>query len=145
MSLVKIRDTISPDLLRKARAAADRKPLLRAMGSAALSLAVRSFTDPGLRPSTWAPRKIEPPKDGHAILQSLRPMLRPSLRELSCDNDMVTIGSDRPYAAAHQLGYPENNLPARPFLPFTQAGQLSAKGKVAVERALRAALKARGL
>jgi hypothetical protein len=37
MSLVNIRDTITPDVLRKARAVAERKPLLRAMGSAVLA------------------------------------------------------------------------------------------------------------
>ena len=143
MALLPIKDTLSPDLARKLKAAGNRKPLLEAMGQAVKSLAIRAFTDEALRPSTWAPRKKEP-KDGHRLLQDST-MLRKSIRVISASNSQVTIGSDRPYAAAHQLGYAKNNLPARPFLPFKPDGTLTPAGLTAVERALRAGLKSQGL
>jgi phage gpG-like protein len=67
-------------------------------------------------------------------------MLRKSIRVISCDNDQVTIGSDRPYAAAHQLGREEINLPARPFLPFTREGNLTHAARTNVESVIRTAL-----
>ena len=139
--VTKIKDTITPDLQRKLKAMQDRTPYLKAMGTAVVSLAQRAFTDEGLRPSTWEKRKVEP-KDGHAPLIESG-ALRKSIRISSVTNKEVTISSDRPYAAAHQFGYPEHNLPARPFLPFDQSGHLTAKGAEQVEMALRAALKAR--
>lgn len=142
-NLILIKDTLAPDLARKLRAVSNRKPLLDAMGQAVKSLAVRAFTEAGLRPSTWEKRQVEP-ADGHLLLQDST-MLIKSIRVISVDDNQVTIGSDRPYAAAHQLGYPENNLPARPYLPFDAAGALTPKGKTAVERSLRAGLAAHGL
>ena len=37
------------------------------------------------------------------------------------DRDGVVIGSDRPYAATHQFGREEANIPARPFLGLSDA------------------------
>jgi len=140
-SFVKIKDTISPELLRMAKAASDPKPLLEAMGTAVVSMAQRAFTDEGLRPSTWDKRDPEP-KDGHALLiKSGR--LRKSIRISAVTKTEVTISSDAPYAAAHQFGCPEHNLPARPFLPFDKSGHLTPTGADKVEKALRRALKVR--
>lgn len=136
----KIKNGIAPDLLKKARAVKDRKPHLKAMGRSVISLGKRAFTDPDLRAKAWAPRKDDLP---HRLLQKST-MLRKSLRLQSVTNSVVTIGSDRPYAAAQQLGSSENNLPARPFLPFFR-GRLTARGNLAVNRALAASLKAQGI
>lgn len=143
MKLVKLSDTLTPDLRRKLDCVSDRKPILERMGQTVKSLAQRAFTDDGLRPSTWAPRKVEP-KDGHAILQKST-MLRKSIRVISADDKEVVIGSDRPYAAAHQLGYEPNNLPPRPFLPFHADGTLTQRGAANVAAVLKAALKPVGL
>ena len=143
MSLVKLSDTLTPDLHRKLQAVTNRRPILERMGQSVKSLAVRAFTDEGLRPSTWAPR-VKEPKDGHVILQEST-LLRKSIRVISADNNSVVIGSDRPYAAAHQLGYEPRNLPARPYLPFYRDGTLTPRGAKNVAAALRAALKPAGL
>lgn len=143
MKLIQLRDTLTPDLRRKALAVKNRKPLLQAMGQSVKSLAIRAFTDSALRPSTWAPRKVEP-KDGHLLLQQST-LLRKSINVTSTTNERVVIGSDRPYAAAHQLGSTTNNLPARPFLPFTADGALTPRGATNVTAALKAALKRVGL
>jgi phage gpG-like protein len=150
--LLKLTDTLTPDLTRKLKAVQNRAGVLRAMGQQVKSMARAAFTESELRPSTWAPRKQEP-KDGHRLLlgtsqpkgKASPPMLRGSIRVLSFDNTRVVIGSDRPYAAAHQLGSPKNNLPARPFLPFFPSGALTPEGQKRVGRVLTAWLKARGL
>lgn len=139
MSLILIRDSISPDLRRRAAATADRRPMLSAMGQAVKSLGIQAFTDPAKRPDYWAPRKDNLP---HALLQKST-SLRKSIRVGSLTNSMVTIVSDKPYAATHQLG--RDGIPARPFLPFYRSGQMTGLGRIRVERALVAALRSRGL
>jgi hypothetical protein len=66
MALIKIRDTLSPDLIRRAKAAREKRPLLEAMGQSVKSLAVQAFTDPAKRAQAWEPRKDKKP---HALLQ----------------------------------------------------------------------------
>lgn len=139
MSLIQIRDGISPDLVRRARAAGDKRPLLQAMGQAVKSLGVQAFTDPAKRAQAWAPRLDDLP---HALLQKST-MLRKSIRVTGLSADTVRIGSDRPYAATHQLG--RDGIPARPFLPFYKTGQMTPLGRQQTERALVAALRVRGL
>jgi phage gpG-like protein len=139
VSLILIRDGISRDLQARAAAAADRRPLLAAMGEAVKSLASQAFTDPAKRPEAWAPRADTEP---HPLLQKST-LLRKSIRVISLSNSQVTIGSDRPYAAAQQFGTAD--IPARPYLPFHQSGQMTGLGRQQVERALKAALRSRGL
>ena len=139
MALIKIKDTLTPDLARRAGAAADKRPLLEAMGQAVKSLGIQAFTDPAKRAQAWAPRQDDEP---HALLQK-KTLLRKSIRVLGVTNSQVTIGSDRPYAATHQLG--RDAIPARPFLPFYQSGQMTPLGRQRTERALAAALRVRGL
>lgn len=141
MALIKVSDGVTPDLARRARAAADKRPLLEAMGQAVKSMAIRAFTETALRPTAWAPRKD---KLRHALLQKST-LLRKSIRVISVDNNRVIIGSDRPYAAVHQLGSSKQNIPARPYLPFHQGGALTAAGGQQVRRALAAELRSRGL
>lgn len=143
MGLFRIKDGISPDLRRRARAAANTRPLLGAMGQAVKAVGIQAFSDPAKRAQYWRPRKKEP-EDGHALLQDST-LLRKSIRVVAITKDSVIIGSDRPYAATHQLGSDKLNIPARPFLPFYQSGQLTPLGRQRVERALLAALRSRGL
>lgn len=139
MSLILIKDGISPDLQKRARAAGDKKPLLLAMGQSIKALGIQAFTDSTKRPEYWAPRKDDLP---HALLQKST-MLRKSLRGDVIQGDSVIISSDRPYAATHQLG--RDHIPARPFLPFYKSGQMTSLGRQQAERALIAALRVRGL
>lgn len=143
MKLVKLKDTVSPDLLKKARACNNPERCLQAMGSAVVNLGRRAFVEEGLRPSTWAVRKKEPKKP-HPLLQDTH-ALRDGIRTDSLTHKSISIVNSVPYAAAHQFGYEPRNLPARPFLPFDSSGNLTSKGAIAVERALRAALKPAGL
>ena len=139
-SFKKIHDGITPSLRRRAAAAKNRKPHLMAMGRAVVSLGKRAFTEAGLRPTAWSPRKDDLP---HNLLQKST-MLRKSIRVLGVSESRVTIGSDRKYAATHQLGSKKKNIPARPYLPF-RGGKLTPRGSQVVGRALSASLKSRGL
>lgn len=141
MSLVLIKDTLTPDLRKRAKAAADKKPLLRAMGTAALGLGKQAFTDTAARPSAWAPRKDQ--KKTHPLLLESGTM-ETSLR-MQVEASQVILRSDRPYAATHQLGSDKLNIPARPYLPFYKSGQITPMGAKKVQSALRAALRVQGL
>lgn len=148
MALIEIRDGISPDLKKRAQAVRDKRPLLAAMGLAVVTLGKQAFTDPQKRAQAWAPRQDDHPHpllQGHALPGggTAPPTLRKSIRILKTSSDLVSIGSDRPYAATHQLG--RDGIPARPYLPFYQSGQLTGLGRERVERSLRAALRVRGL
>jgi phage gpG-like protein len=138
MALILIRDQIAPDIRRRVAQAGDKNPLLMAMGQSVKALGIQAFTDPAKRASYWAPRKDDKP---HALLQKST-MLRKSIRVVAISGSRVIIGSDRPYAATHQLG--RDGIPARPFLPFYKSGDLTALGRQRVERALRSALRSRG-
>lgn len=140
MALIKISDGITPSLRARALAVRDRAPLLEAMGQAVKTLTDQAFTSPEKRAQAWMKRKDDKP---HALLQK-KTTLRKSIRVISVTNDQVVIGSDRPYAAVHQLGSEKQNIPARPFMPFYKTGALTFMGRQRVERALTAALKARG-
>lgn len=139
MSLIQIRDTITPDLRRRAEAAGDKRPLLLAMGTAVKSLGQQAFSDAAKRPTTWAPRKDQ--KKTHPLLLESG-TLETSLR-VEVESSRVIIESDRPYAAIHQLG--GEHIPARPYLPFYQSGGLTELGRRRVENALKGALRVRGL
>lgn len=139
MSLKKIKDTISPDLRRRAKAAGDKRPHLMAMGTAVKALGQEAFTDPAKRPTQWAARKDDKP---HPLLMESG-TLEGSLRVVTDGASRVIIESDRPYAATHQLG--RDNIPERPFLPFHKGGRITGLGNRRVERALIASLRSRGL
>ena len=142
MPLIQIKNTISADLLAKARAVKNRKPLLAAMGEAVVQLGKGAFNDASKRPTDWAPRKKEPKKPHPLMLFSQE--LRDSI-QAKVSGDTVVISSPKAYAAAHQFGVPEHNLPSRPYLPFYKDGSLTALGNTRVTSALKAALASRGL
>lgn len=145
MKLFQMRDGISPDLLRKARAVGSPQRHLKAMGMAVKSLGKRAFTDASLRPEPWPERQDN---EAHPLLQRST-MLRKSIKVISVSSTKVVIGSDRKYAVIHQLGGKagrgkKTKIPARPYLPFKN-GKLTPRGRVAVERALKSSLKSSGL
>lgn len=98
MSL-KIKDEVSPDLRRKAQALRDRQPVLEAMGEAIVNLTIDAFRNAALRALPW-PLK----KDGSPATLHKKGALVDSIRVVEVSNNSVTVGSDRPYAAIHQLG-----------------------------------------
>lgn len=93
------RNTLTPSLRQAARGIRDRRPILEAMGLQLVSITVRAFRDASLRASTWPPKR-----DGSPATLYKRGALRQSIRITSVDNRAVNVGSDRPYAAIHQLG-----------------------------------------
>jgi len=145
MSDVIIRDTITPYLESLTQRLGQRMDILRAVGTIIVSVAQRAFTSPDLRPAPWKPTQTgRPPlyKTG---------MLRHSIRVADVTADSVTVATDRPYAAYHQLGVEHPwpiaprrkkalanrqtgwgpykkavhpGLPPRPFFPFDASGRL---------------------
>lgn len=100
-------------------ARARRRALLDA-GTAVKSRAERTFKEPGMRPSPWAPRK------GNA--DPSRPLLQKSgvmKRDLSArleGDDTVVVGTPHEYIRYHQFG--TRRMPARPVLPLDRHGNL---------------------
>jgi phage gpG-like protein len=85
----------------------------------------RNFDEEG-RPVRWpplAPSTLRQKPAGLKILQ-LTGRLRGSVRT-RVEGNSIVASTDVPYAAAHQFGFPQRRLPARPFLVLTQ-GDLGA-------------------
>ena len=143
MIFIKIKDEISPDLQRRARSlsGSGKQRLHQAMGQAVVSMGKRAFTEPGLRAQVWKARKDNQP---HALLQKST-TLRKSIRVLSATSSSAVIGTDRKYAAVHQLGSRKQNIPARPYLPFYKSGAMTKRGIAGVTSALKAGLRSAGL
>lgn len=130
------KDDISPRLKRAAAAA--RSPrLMHAIGTGLVGYTKRAFNQPALRPSAWKVKKDGSP----ATLKSREATLWRSIRVVKAEARRVRIGSDRPYAAIHQLGGKSRPMPARPFFPFTPAGQLTTGGAKTIENIIRGQLK----
>lgn len=134
-----VQNQITPSLRKALKSAAKPQPALRAAGEVLVQMAKRSFDEPALRPAPWRPLKASTQRakarkgKSSALLKSSGTLWR-SLRVIGVDSTTVTIGSDRPYAAYHQLG--TRHIPARPFFPVTSQGNLTAPAKKRVERAI---------
>ena len=109
LSLKLTKDTISRDIVRKLKAAADPKPALKAAGSVVRELAVRAFDEPGVRPAPWqalaASTLAGKAKAGKsdAILKRDGVLWR-SIRITDLSDAGVTIGTGSFYAKFHQMG-----------------------------------------
>jgi phage gpG-like protein len=143
---LKVKDTITPSLKKRALVGTNtqQKRLLKAMGMAVTSMAVRAFTDPGLRPSPWLPRKDNLP---HNLLQKNTELIE-SLYIID-SSDKVKISSSKIYAAIHQHGGKagrghKSTIPARPYLPI-KGRKLTPRGQKAVHDVLKEGLRTLGL
>lgn len=137
------RDTITPALLKRLRAAQNPRRILQAAGLVVEARAKRAFNDPALRPAAW--RSLKPAtlrakarKNLSTAILKANGVLWRSIRITSLSGSNVKIGSDRFYAKFHQLG--TKHMPARPFLPFTAQGRLVPDARRRVESAMRKAL-----
>lgn len=155
-------DTITPALRLVLAAASDKKPYLEVLGMAVVSVSKRSFTDASLRAATWANKK-----DGSASTLQASTSLRRSVRVTGLTAEEVTVGSDRAYAAIHQLGgttrahvikarkakalafggmfrrsvkHPGSKIPARPYIPVSTSG-LTATASMEAGEAITAKLR----
>lgn len=147
---IQINDQVTPAICQLQAKLHNLTPLCNSIGIALVSLAKRAFDEPNLRPSTWPPKR-----DGSTATLRYTGLLWRSLRVISSHPTGVVIGSDRPYAAIHQLGgktaprtilpvrkralywpgakhpvrrvqHPGSRIPARPFFPVTPDGNLTA-------------------
>jgi phage virion morphogenesis protein len=127
------RNGISPELARRARAVADRRPILEAMGAVFVSLTKRAFSDATLRPTPWAPNAPSTLRRKKGTLLRESGALYQSIAITQLTNDAVTVSSDRPYAAIQQLGGQAGRgrqvtIPPRPFFPVLN-GQLTPEAR----------------
>lgn len=157
---MRIKDGISPELARMARQFADRKPILQAMGAGLVGVAQDAFRDSGLRPAPWEPSRNTDGTFRQTLLAS--GALRRSVRIVSLTGKAVTVGVDRIYGAIHQFGgkitakggalhftlggkdifVKSVQIPARPYFPFDDQGNMTAPGQRRVEAAARAKMRA---
>lgn len=157
-------DTMSPALRALYGKANDKRGIHEAIGLGIVSLTARAFGDPAFRVSAWPPKK-----DGSPSTLRKSGTLWQSIRVTETGDAGVTVGSDRRYAAIHQLGgrtparvirprngkalwwpgaahpvrsvnHPGSRIPARPFLPFFPDGKPSDKAREMVEDVVRAKL-----
>lgn len=113
------RDMITPDVQNKLRRVRRMDTVLKAMGQAVVSLTRRAFFSPSLRPAPWPVRKKQ---SSHPILLQSK-LLQRSIRVTQATNNLVKIGSDRPYASVHQFGSKKkkgrgSGIPPRPYFPL---------------------------
>lgn len=108
------RNTLSPDLRRRLRQVKNAAPLLKAVSDVLAQTAKGAFNDSGLRPTPWPAKK-----DGSPATLRLKQLLARSPRTVSTTPKRAILGSDRPYARAHQFGSrPQKGIPARRYMPF---------------------------
>ncbi len=99
------------------------------IGQAVSSRAQQAFRTSAFRPSPWAPRTAQTAKHPLLIRSG---NLRQSITWRFNGNDSVVVGSPVQYAIYHQMG--TKRMPARPFLPFDEYGQLTPEMKRKIDR-----------
>lgn len=154
--MLKIRSNTLQKSLESLRrtSARKRRETLDAMGLGLVNMARRAFTNTGLRPKAWLPRKDSL---SHPLLLKTG-SLRNSLRVVAVTVNSVVVGSDRPYALIHQVGgtiTPKQKkalvfrsggetiirkkvkIPPRPYFPFVN-GYLTEPATRQMENIIRA-------
>jgi phage gpG-like protein len=126
------RDSVTPSLGRIIAGAGNSAELMRAIGTGLVSVTKRAFNNPSLRPASWAAKK-----DGSVATLKKDAVLWRSIRVIGAEHGRVQIGSDRPYAAIHQLGGKKRPMPARPYFPFDGNGRITRAG----DRVVRSVIK----
>lgn len=157
------KDTITPDLKKRLAALgpANRAWILRGMAESLVQMTKSAFYSPALRPTPWAAKA-----DGSVATLRRDQVLRRSPRVVAVDSKRAIIGSDRRYAAIHQLGgktpahvikprnkkalfwpgaghpvgavkHPGSKIPARPFFPFYASGAATPQAKARLDAVAR--------
>ena len=154
------KDTLSPGLAKVARNCGNPKAVLQDMGDELVSMTVQAFTNSSFRAMPWPPVK----KAGGQPLYASG-ALKHSIRITALTNNFVMVGTDRLYASYHQFGtrpydiiakakkarfwpgarHPVKKvhhpgLPARPFFPFNESGEMIPAAKQRIEATAKAAL-----
>ena len=165
------KDTVTPSMKISMLALGPQKraQVLEGMALAVVQLAKRAFYSPELRPIPWVKKA-----DGTPATLRKNQVLRRSPRVISFNSKSATVGSDRHYAAIHQLGgktaphkivpknkkalfwpgakhpvksvnHPGSKIPARPYFPFHRNGRPTALARKTIENVGTKRLKAFGL
>jgi phage gpG-like protein len=155
MQVQLIKDDITSDIKKISTNLNTNKQLMQNVGEAVVSQSKRAFTKSSYRPSTWAPLAPSTLKSRKSAgIKGTKPLiatgtLSASISIIKADAKSVVVGSDRKYAAIHQLGgnikkrKPKGanavkrilkllarkvkgqgsiNIPARPYMPFDTNG-----------------------
>ena len=94
----------------------DQTPIWRRVGQEALDLIDGNFGQRSGPQDKWVPRKRHYPWPILEMSGALREKIK-----ARPDRRGVTLVSSLPYSAAHQYGYKDNNLPARPYLWISES------------------------
>ncbi|MCX8090600.1 MAG: phage virion morphogenesis protein [Verrucomicrobiae bacterium] len=169
MIQIVVNDQGVADVLRRAhQAAADPEPILRAAGTTLLSITLGNFSVHGAayRPKPWPPKRDGSPatlKKSGTLSSSFHLRVTPQEAVLSNPMPYAAIhqfgGKTPPHTIRPRLAralrfqvrdttvfaarveHPGSNIPARPFVPITEAGEFTAAASslivAAAERALR--------
>ena len=133
------RDTATPDLKRLGAAARNLRPMFKAVGVAVVSIGKRAFAEAELRPNSWPAKK-----DGSVATLKDTSTLWRSVRVVVAGEKSVVVGSDRAYAAAHQLGGQKRPMPRRGYLPFSKEGKPTPFAHKTIRATINSYIKARG-
>ena len=123
---------------------------LQDIGQAVASRATLAFRTPAMRPSPWAPRKksyivvtnkktgkkTRKPDDHPLLIKS--GALRQSIGWKLEGNGSVVVGTDKKYAGYHQTG--TKHMPARPFMPVDENGNLTPQMQQKINKIVEKAL-----
>ena len=102
---------------------------LKVIGNVVKNHTTEAFRHPTYRPSPWAPRKDT--KSTHPLLIKSGD-LRRNFRSVVTGPDTVVVGTKVKYAGYHQFG--TKHMPARPFFPIDERGQLTPAMKSKIDR-----------
>ena len=123
---------------------------LTEIGQEVQSRATRAFRTPAMRPAPWAPRKpsytvtvnkktgkkTRKPDDHPLLIKS--GALRQSIGWKLEGNGSVVVGTDKKYAGYHQTG--TKHMPARPFMPVDENGNLTPQMQQKINKIVEKAL-----
>ncbi len=137
--------------------------ILESVGTEVVSITQQAFVDESLRAAPWPPKR-----DGSPATLIKSGLLRESIRIVNIGSTSVTVGSDRVYAAVHQLGSREyqpgasvdiksrrvillregrtsvyarrQNIPPRPFFPIDPDGNFTQTATERIQKVLEQAI-----
>jgi phage gpG-like protein len=165
-------DTLTPSLRSGLSASRDMRPVWMAALTQIVSITKRSFTDSTMRIASWASKRSFTKNtdgtfsvgDGGPSKLIFKGTLLSSIRVVEVSTSGGSVGSDRVYAAIHQMGgiiRPKQarqlvfsvggvkirakkvTIPARPFFPFTPDGRIAPQHEGSVLRVIDLAMKKR--
>lgn len=135
-----LRDLISPALKQALDRIKDTGPILQMAAAACIGIAEQSFSNPGMRMSTWDPLQPETVKrKGHDKPLKDEGILMRSLMANAPTGNQIEIGSDRVQANAQNFGY--RSIPARPFIPIDDKGNALPAAEKAMKEAMESRIK----